>query len=75
MITSKKVLFNAKANFFLIIALIATTPPNALIGSHVIEFSKDLISFFSIETPQGLACLIIAVTEFSLKEDKISNAE
>ena len=42
-IISKKFLFNAKANFFLIIELIATTPPKALIGSHLTAFLKDLI--------------------------------
>jgi len=42
-ITSKKILFSSKANFFVIIELIATTPPNALIGSHTSAFLKDFI--------------------------------
>ena len=44
-------------------------------GSQANASVNDLIWFLSEDTPQGLACLIIAVTEFSLKEDKISNAE
>ena len=37
-IISKKVLFNSRANFFLITELTATTPPNALIGSQPSAF-------------------------------------
>ena len=42
-ITSKKFLFISKANFFVIMELIATTPPNELIGSHASAFLKELI--------------------------------
>ena len=42
-IISKKILFNSIANFFVIIELIATTPPNALIGSQARALLKDLI--------------------------------
>ena len=41
-ITSKKILFNSKANFFDIMEFIATTPPNALTGSHAKAFLKDI---------------------------------
>jgi len=68
-------LFISKANFFVIIELIATTPPNELIGSHASAFLKDFIWFFSTETPQGLACFIITVPSFFLKEFKIVKAE
>ena len=37
-ITSKKILFNSKANFFDKTEFIATTPPNALTGSHTKAF-------------------------------------
>ena len=37
-INSKKILFNYTANFLVIIELIATTPPNALIGSQASAF-------------------------------------
>jgi len=43
MITSKKILFNSRANFLDIVELIATTPPKALTGSQISAFLKDLI--------------------------------
>ena len=74
-ITSKKILFNSIANFFVIIELIATTPPNALIGSQARAFSKDLICFFSPEIPQGLACFIITAPSPFLKVFRTERAE
>ena len=41
---SKKVLFNSKANFLETIEFIATTPPNALTGSHLRALLKESIS-------------------------------
>ena len=46
-IISKKTLFSSNANFLEIIELIATTPPNALIGSHFREFLNEINWFFS----------------------------
>ena len=42
-IISKKILFISRANFFVIIELIATAPPNELTGSHASAFLKDFI--------------------------------
>ena len=55
------------ANFFEITELIATTPPNALIGSQFNAFLKDLSWFTSEETPVGFVCLIITTPLFFLK--------
>ena len=74
-ITSKKVLFNSKANFFVIVELTATTPPNALTGSQEIAYLKALIIFFSIETPQGLVFFMIATPSFFLKVFIMERAE
>ena len=74
-ITSKKVLSNSFANFFETTEFIATTPPNALIGSHIKAFLKDFNWLFSDETPHGFACLIMDVPTFFLKEFKIVSAE
>ena len=74
-ITSKKVLFNSIANFFEIIEFIAITPPKALTGSHIKAFLNDRRWFFSVETPHGFVCLIIAVPSFFLKELIIDSAE
>ena len=52
------------ANFFEITELIATTPPNALIGSQFNAFLKDLSWFTSEETPVGFVCLIITTPLF-----------
>ena len=60
-ITSKKIFFSSSARVFETRELIATTPPKALTGSQANEFLKEIILFFSDETPQGLACLMITV--------------
>ena len=75
MITSKNFLFNSVANFFVSTELIATIPPNALVGSHANAFLNDFIWFFSIETPQGLECFTITVPSVFLKVCKIESAE
>ena len=41
-VISKKTLLNSIANFFEFIEFTATTPPKALIGSHISAFLKDL---------------------------------
>ena len=48
------------------------TPPKALIGSQAYAFLKDNIGDLLIETPQGFACLTIAVVAMFLKENRIS---
>ena len=40
-IISKKILFNSIAIFFVTTELTATTPPNALIGSHYKAYLND----------------------------------
>ena len=75
MINSKKFLFNSKANFFVIIELTATTPPNALTGSQDKAFLKDTIWFFSSETPVGFVCFIITVPFSFLRVCNIKSAE
>ena len=57
----------------LILKLHAITPPNALIGSHAKAFLKEINGELFIETPHGLACLIITVVGFFLIENKISS--
>ena len=63
-ITSKYIFFSSNAKFFLILKLQATIPPNALIGSHASACLKLFKLFLFIETPHGLAWLIIAVPMF-----------
>ena len=65
--TSKNFLFSCIANFFEIIEFIAITPPKALLGSQFTALVNDFKLFFSIETPHGLACLIITVPSFFFK--------
>ena len=73
-IISKKNLFILEANFFEMQEFTATTPPNALIGSQSKAFWKELICSFSIDTPHGLACLIMTVPSFLFKFFKIDKA-
>jgi len=63
------------ANSFLILKLHDTIPPYALTGSQLKAKLNDFKLFFSTETPQGFACLIITVPLFFSKDLEIDRAE
>ena len=74
-ITSKNILLISLAKPIFNLKLHDIIPPYALIGSLYKASLKDLILFGLMETPQGLACLIIATPLFFGKFLDILRAE